>query len=355
MTTELQTAANGRNATLSTGPKTDSGKVRSSKNALRYGLRSELPVLPGERAEEWDAHRDGIVQSLAPSGGLETALAERVALSLWRLRRVASYETAVTALSIEEVSEDIRQEADDPLARIGGNKPLATQLIEAERALKQARDKLAGGEGADRFLGGLSELPDDAPVSAGNVWDAFQELLTSADAHYDGSELPDAEDLDWLADLGVPEGELRDAYEWDGWTAGMVRLGWQRIAAAAQANPDKLLARVIADRRQDEAEARDRIPQLERAVKDLRRRIRTREDRLRQRRMLPDDTTLNKVTRYEAHLSRQMLQALHTLERLQAARAGQPVPPPAALDVTLEATPPLADGQSTAPGAADVA
>jgi hypothetical protein len=29
------------------------------------------------------------------------------------------------------------------------------------------------------------------------------------------------------------------------------------------------------------------------------------------------------------------LQSLHTLERLQAARAGQPVPPPAALDVTV--------------------
>jgi hypothetical protein len=52
--------------------------------------------------------------------------------------------------------------------------------------------------------------------------------------------------------------------------------------------------------------------------------------------LLPDENTLGKVTRYEAHLSRQMLQALHTLERLQAARAGQPVPPPAALDVTIE-------------------
>jgi hypothetical protein len=31
-----------------------------------------------------------------------------------------------------------------------------------------------------------------------------------------------------------------------------------------------------------------------------------------------------------------MLQALHTLERLQAARAGQPVTPPVALDVTVD-------------------
>jgi hypothetical protein len=52
---------------------------------------------------------------------------------------------------------------------------------------------------------------------------------------------------------------------------------------------------------------------------------------------LPDAPTLDRVTRYEAHLSRQMLQALHTLERLQAARAGRDVPPPAAADVTVDA------------------
>jgi hypothetical protein len=57
--------------------------------------------------------------------------------------------------------------------------------------------------------------------------------------------------------------------------------------------------------------------------------------------MLPDGATLEKVTRYESHLSRQMLQALHTLERLQAARAGRPALPPAALDVTVSADTPL--------------
>src|SRR5581483_10536898 len=113
MTSELQTAANGRNATLSTGPTTDGGKARSSKNALRHGLLAGLPVLPGECADDWQAHRDGIVRSLAPAGGLETALAERVALSLWRLRRVASYETAVTALGIEEVAEEMQRQAED--------------------------------------------------------------------------------------------------------------------------------------------------------------------------------------------------------------------------------------------------
>lgn len=44
---------------------------------------------------------------------------------------------------------------------------------------------------------------------------------------------------------------------------------------------------------------------------------------------------LGKVSRYEAHLERTLYRALHELQRLQAARAGQAVPPPAVLDVDL--------------------
>jgi hypothetical protein len=68
----------------------------------------------------------------------------------------------------------------------------------------------------------------------------------------------------------------------------------------------------------------------------LRRRLKAKEDRLTRERMLPDTNTLQKITRYEAHLSRQLLQALHELQRLQAARGGQSVPPPAALDVMVD-------------------
>jgi hypothetical protein len=42
-----------------------------------------------------------------------------------------------------------------------------------------------------------------------------------------------------------------------------------------------------------------------------------------------------KLSRYEAAIERSLYKALHELERLQARRAGQDVPPPAALDVTV--------------------
>jgi hypothetical protein len=345
MTTELQAAANPRNASRSTGPKTATGKARSAQNALRHGLRSELPVLPGQRADDWRNHRDGIVGSLAPAGGLETALAERVALCLWRLRRVAAYETAVTALGMQEAQEDLRHQADDPTERTDDEERLSARLASAERQLEGARAILAEGDGTVRFLEGLPDLAGAAPVSGGDVWCALQQLVATAEAHYDcdglgDNDLLDPEDEDWLCRLGVPQDEVGDAFEWPGWTAGLLRRACEQIAQAAKVKLGRLLAWAVADGQQSKADARERLPKLEKEVKDLRRRLRTQEERLRQRRILPDDETLNKVTRYEAHLSRQLLQTLHTLERLQASRAGQCVTPPAALDVNLDVSVP---------------
>jgi len=45
----------------------------------------------------------------------------------------------------------------------------------------------------------------------------------------------------------------------------------------------------------------------------------------RARRMLPDDVSLRKITRYEAHLHRQYVSCLHQLEALQARRRGEKV------------------------------
>jgi hypothetical protein len=43
-------------------------------------------------------------------------------------------------------------------------------------------------------------------------------------------------------------------------------------------------------------------------------------------RLLPHPLDIDKIIRYEAHLTRQFYQALHELESMQAARRGQPAP-----------------------------
>jgi hypothetical protein len=49
-------------------------------------------------------------------------------------------------------------------------------------------------------------------------------------------------------------------------------------------------------------------------------------ERMSPERLLPDEKTLEKVARYEAHLTRGLYKALHELEALQARRTGGAAP-----------------------------
>jgi hypothetical protein len=92
------------------GPKTEAGKEVARWNATRHGIRSPAPVIPGlEKAEDWDDHRDGVLESLSPEGHLELVLAERIALLSWRLYRVTRYERESIALSQEKVEDDLME------------------------------------------------------------------------------------------------------------------------------------------------------------------------------------------------------------------------------------------------------
>ena len=92
----------------STGPKTPAGKAVAGLNAVKHGLRSDAPVIPGlESFEEWERFRDGIIASYAPEGELETENARRIASLLWRLRRAERYETEMIAHNLDDIPDDL--------------------------------------------------------------------------------------------------------------------------------------------------------------------------------------------------------------------------------------------------------
>jgi hypothetical protein len=253
--------------------------------------------------------------------------------------RAAAYEAAVTALGIQEVEDQTRTDAerlDDPLVKLSQEHELPDpiRLAKAGRQLEAARRALTDAERSLGLLEALPGMPDGVEVDAGAAYGSLQELVEIAGET--GSGVPDPEDEDFLAGVGVPADAWADPYSWDGRTAGLVRKGVALIAASAKAGPDALLARALKAAQRSEGENRGRAQRCERKVRELRRRVRAQEDRLR-RRLLPSADELGKVLRYEGHVGRQLQQAPHTLQRLQAARAGEYVPPPAALDVTLDA------------------
>jgi hypothetical protein len=339
MTTEAQTEANKRNAVLSTGPKTSQGKGRSSGNAVRHGFRSELAVLPFEQAEEWERHRDGVIRSLTPVGALEEALAFRVALCLWRMQRVAVYEAATTTAAIEATTHEIeRHSIGDPIAvALSASAADFRKLDQAEKKLEKARILLKNAEADFAIVELLAAGADDDTLvdggAAGNVMeDADLQLPRDEDDDEAGFDTNEAE---FLVSLGLPEEESKEPWDWQGWTVGMVRRGIAVVAEHAEYPADKLLARMASAGKQHVEEKRQEVRRLETKAKAIRRRAKAAADRARLLRLLPDAITLDKLSRYEAHLSRMLFQALHELERLKAARAGAEVPPPAALDVTV--------------------
>ena len=93
-----QVVANRKNAKRSTGPRTAPGKATSSQNAIRHGLLSSKMLLNDEDPAEFDALLLDLHRSLNPVGVIELALAERIAVSLWRQSRLIAAEAAEITL-----------------------------------------------------------------------------------------------------------------------------------------------------------------------------------------------------------------------------------------------------------------
>jgi hypothetical protein len=200
------------------------------------------------------------------------------------------------------------------------------------KELNDKQDTVELWKGTQHLLEQLPELPDNVPVRGDDAYGVFEDLLGVLPDEGEGADI---EDPDFLTSAGVPEDELDDAYGWHGWTAGMGRQGVAELAESVGIAPERLLAKALKKRRGIQDQNADDIQRLTATVTVLRRRLKGKEERLTLERILPDANTLQKITRYEAHLSRQLLQALHELQRLQAARGGQTLPLPAALDVVI--------------------
>jgi hypothetical protein len=89
---------NRANSKNSTGPKTEAGKKRSSRNALRHGLTAQTVVMPTEDLELYESHKKSFHDDHSPKGSLESNLVQALADATWRLNRVAALEANLLAV-----------------------------------------------------------------------------------------------------------------------------------------------------------------------------------------------------------------------------------------------------------------
>lgn len=107
MTSLAQIKANQENSKLSTGPRTDAGKQAVGSNSITHGIISNR-LLPHENKDEYQALLDGLLDELQPVGMLESAMVEKIAIIIWRQRRLIKAETS--RIELEQTEKAMLEE-----------------------------------------------------------------------------------------------------------------------------------------------------------------------------------------------------------------------------------------------------
>jgi hypothetical protein len=141
---------NRRNSQYSTGPRTPEGKRRSSLNALRHGLTSQVVVMTTEDHEAYHAHLLAFTSEYQPKGATETQLVQALADAAWRLNRVSALETNLLTIGVihedlwhHETTYEMREALGVANVLDTHTKALATLSLHGQRLSRQFERTLA--------------------------------------------------------------------------------------------------------------------------------------------------------------------------------------------------------------------
>jgi hypothetical protein len=322
------------------GPKTLEGKLAVRFNASKHGILSPQPLVNAyERAQDWARHREAIIDSLAPRSAIEQLLVERVASCSWRLNRVVLYESERISEAQAGVIESVRQQRKhrldiERLFAKPGEKVLSEIGILIESHPQNALEDVSMARRFYKTVCKLFDSPPDTPIKAEDaawVVGMAAEHAVRLAAYQATGEEPEDEEVHSLAESlldrqpGIPEnsyleevavslGKLLALIKWLAEEARM-HPDAQTVDGSVIGPQEALMEKLHTEARYDltskEAKAEEVRAQLLAARRD---------------RILPGAEDLQKIARYEAHLSRQMYQALHELKALQRRRSGGSAP-----------------------------
>ena len=109
---DAQLAANRASAQMSTGPKSENGKLTSSHNALKTGLTGRTIVLPTDDVAAYQSLVALINRKFAPANDIEQNLTQTIADTEWRLLRIAPLEAGIYAIGRLELADQFADHAD---------------------------------------------------------------------------------------------------------------------------------------------------------------------------------------------------------------------------------------------------
>lgn len=263
MTTQKQIEANRQNALVATGPRSVEGKAITAKNAVKHGIFArELVISDGdgkENQEEYERLFQQLVDDLNPEGQMEVLLAEKIAVNYWRLKRLVRYETG-----------EIRQELDD--------------------FRKKAIERYYDNSGLD-FLGTKKRY--QPPME---YYD-YNDQVTEEDIEEQASKIAEIEekDYDWPKDKEF-KGFLRQRYS----------------STEIKGFSENKLTREKKKYLQAHKQILEELKEVWKWKKKF--------EVIERMRIVPDERTLGKISKYENSLERSIFRNLAILKQLQQVR-----------------------------------
>ncbi|MBV8550872.1 MAG: hypothetical protein JOY54_06195 [Acidobacteriaceae bacterium] len=145
---EAQLQANRANAQLSSGPKTEAGKAKSSLTAVKTGLTGQTVLLPDDDVAAYSALIAAFAAEWQPQTDQERRLVQSLADTEWRLLRIPALEAGIYAIGRIEAVEQFPAEEDQAVRRslidahvfLGYRRQLNNLSIQENR-LRRQREK----------------------------------------------------------------------------------------------------------------------------------------------------------------------------------------------------------------------
>ena len=289
--TPAKAAANKRNAARSTGPKSEPGKRFASRNAVTHGIYAPGILLPGESKKEFDQLWNERVSSHCPVGSAEF---HRVGKLVWhelREKRLRLAETGVVAKLLADQNAKAEMLASTHL-------PQYNSAVTALKRLKEIEEQInSTGCVSTENIEWLGKLPHGDELK--NFLDAieFVRSVRQKGGFRPGAEMPAETETKWSTrddDVTTPE------VEWD--FARALLLGVL----------DSLKTFIEGERFYHGQQMVQRSEGQRNAL------------------LVPQEAELDRLMRYDKHISSQYDRDELALERMQRLRRGEKVPPPPA-------------------------
>jgi hypothetical protein len=272
-----------------TGPRTAAGKRRSRLNSMKAGVFAKDLLLKNESRADFDLMLRGYHELFAPQGMAETELVESLAWNRWRRRRLSHAEKALTqeaagfktydliAAQVLELWDCYRAgETSGGMLRRDSNPYIIREAITLLTMFRTSLEKRGFRQDDDAWvlvkLYGLDHN-NEPPFGLLRTFRVYSKLATEANEGVDPARSADELKTKMLE---IIDEEIK-----------RLQILEQIISAAdSQRGEYQTIAALI-----------------------------------------PPQGDLDRIIRYEAHLTREYDRLLSQLERLQRIRLGQPAPP----------------------------